>query len=50
MAAKLKGIPWTVKIPLKGAMIVGFDTYHEKEGDNRAASVGALVIFFNIIV
>ena len=32
-----------VKIPVKGTMVVGFDTYHDKEGDNRRASVGALV-------
>ncbi len=43
MATKLKAIPWVVNIPMKHAMIVGFDTYHEKEGDMRGASVGALV-------
>jgi hypothetical protein len=43
MAAKLKGIPWTVKNPVKNLMVVGFDTYHDKEGDRRGSSVGALV-------
>jgi len=43
MATKFKATPWTVQIPIKEAMVVGFDTYHEKEGDTRGASIGALV-------
>lgn len=45
IATKLGAVPWTVTIPLKKGttMVVGFDTYHEKVGDYRGESVGALV-------
>lgn len=45
MAAKLGGEPWAVKIPIKNAMVVGYDTYHDKS--KKGASVGALVASLN---
>jgi aubergine-like protein len=42
--AKLGGQPWTVMIPLKKLMVVGFDVYHC--GKRRGASVGAMVATF----
>lgn len=41
MAVKMGAKPWKVKVPLKGFMVAGFDTYHLKEGDTRATSYGA---------
>ncbi|CAL8115744.1 unnamed protein product [Orchesella dallaii] len=41
MNAKLGGEPWTVAIPLKNLMIVGFDVYHC--GKRKGSSVGAMV-------
>jgi len=41
VSCKLGGAPWAVKIPLKKAMVIGYDTYHDTV--NRAKSVGALV-------
>jgi len=41
MNCKLGGEPWTVKIPLKDTMVIGFDTYHDSI--NKGTSVGALV-------
>ncbi|CAL8081471.1 unnamed protein product [Orchesella dallaii] len=39
--AKLGGVPWGVKIPVKRLMILGFDVYHCSERKNQSA--GALV-------
>ena len=41
MTTKLGGAPWSVKIPMKNTMIVGFDTYHDP--GNGGKSVGAIV-------
>jgi len=41
MTTKLGGAPWSVKIPMKKTMIVGFDTYHD--AGNGGKSVGAIV-------
>ncbi|ODM91966.1 Protein aubergine [Orchesella cincta] len=41
MNAKLGGEPWTVLIPLKKLMVVGFDVYHC--GKRKGSSVGAMV-------
>ena len=41
MACKLGAEPWTLEIPFKGAMVVGYDTYHDSA--RRGESVGALV-------
>ena len=46
MIAKLGGMPWVVKIPIKsGLMVVGFDTYHDTA--NKGKSFGALVATYN---
>ena len=45
MATKLGGEPWAVEIPFKGAMVVGYDTYHDSA--RRGESVGALVASVN---
>jgi len=45
MNCKLGGEPWNVPIPLKGTMIVGFDTYHDSE--RKGTSVGAVVSSLN---
>ena len=42
---KLGGVPWEVKIPMSGAMIVGYDTYHESQ--HKGASAGAWVASMN---
>jgi len=42
---KLGGVPWEVKIPMKGFMVVGYDTYHESQKKN--ASAGAWVASTN---
>jgi aubergine-like protein len=41
MNAKLGGIPWMVKFPVKGLMTVGFDVSHHPRDKSR--SIGALV-------
>ncbi|PSN42981.1 hypothetical protein C0J52_13213 [Blattella germanica] len=38
---KIGGAPWTVEIPMKGLMVVGFDVYHDSL--QRGLSIGALV-------
>jgi aubergine len=38
---KLGGIPWMIKLPIKGLMTVGFDVSHHPR--DRARSIGALV-------
>ncbi|KAJ9581672.1 hypothetical protein L9F63_023148 [Diploptera punctata] len=38
---KTGGAPWTVEIPMKGLMVVGFDVYHDSL--QRNLSIGALV-------
>ena len=45
MIAKLGGEPWSVKIPLKDTMVIGYDTYHDTLSKGR--SVGALVASMN---
>merc|ERR1740128_890233 len=45
MNCKLGGQLWAVKIPLKNAMVVGFDVYHDTLQKNK--SVGALVASLN---
>ena len=42
---KLGGVPWEVRIPMKGTMIVGYDTYHESQ--HKGASAGAWVASMN---
>lgn len=42
MNAKLGGEPWSIKIPLKKLMVVGFDVYHGAKG-SKGGSVGAMV-------
>jgi len=42
MNAKLGGEPWTIKIPLKNTMVVGYDVYHGAKG-NKSGSIGAMV-------
>lgn len=38
---KLGGAPWTVELPLKGLMVVGFDVCHDTT--NKSKSFGAMV-------
>lgn len=45
MNCKLGGQLWTVKIPIKGVMVIGFDTYHDSQ--RKGQSVGALVASYN---
>ncbi|KAF0309225.1 Piwi-like protein Siwi [Amphibalanus amphitrite] len=45
MNCKLGGVPWEVKIPMSGSMIVGYDTYHESQ--HKGASAGAWVASMN---
>lgn len=45
MQAKLGGEPWYVKIPLKKAMVVGYDVYHDS--DKKGTSVGAMICSIN---
>merc|ERR1712029_918333 len=42
---KLGGEPWSVKIPLKNTMVIGYDTYHDTM--HKSKSVGALVASLN---
>ncbi len=47
MLTKNGSIPWVVNIPFKNdTMVIGYDVYHEKEGDMRQPSFGALVRHF----
>jgi aubergine len=41
MIAKMGGLPWMIKLPVKGLMTVGFDVSHHPRDKSR--SVGALV-------
>ncbi len=41
MAAKLGAEPWTVPVPLKDLMVVGYDTFHDAA--NKKKSVGGFV-------
>lgn len=45
MATKIGGEPWKVEIPLKQAMIIGYDTYHDKIAEKK--SVGGFVASIN---
>jgi len=45
MSCKIGGEPWAVEIPIKGAMVVGYDTYHDSA--RKGESVGALVASLN---
>merc|ERR1712059_131182 len=45
MACKMGAEPWTVEIPFKNSMVVGYDTYHDSA--RRGESVGALVASLN---
>jgi len=45
MNCKLGGEPWSVKIPMSGTMIIGYDTYHDTLHKGR--SVGAVVASMN---
>jgi aubergine-like protein len=41
MAAKLGGVPWSVNVPPKTLMVIGYDTYHDST--QKGLSVGAFV-------
>ena len=45
MACKIGAEPWALEIPVKGTMVVGYDTYHDST--RRGESVGALVASIN---
>ncbi|KAF4530652.1 hypothetical protein B566_EDAN004891 [Ephemera danica] len=45
MNCKLGGAPWTVEIPVKGIMVVGFDVSHDTM--NKSQSYGAMVASLN---
>jgi len=45
MNCKLGGEPWSVKIPLKNTMVIGYDTYHDSL--HKGQSVGAVVATVN---
>jgi len=45
MICKLGGEPWAVDIPMKGTMVIGYDTYHDSAQKGRSA--GALVASLN---
>jgi aubergine-like protein len=45
MNCKLGGQLWAVKIPLNGAMMVGYDAYHDSK--QKGKSVGALIASLN---
>lgn len=45
LAAKVGGEPWHINLPLKGAMICGYDTYHDTA--NRGRSFGAFLASMN---
>jgi hypothetical protein len=42
MNAKLGGEPWTIPVPLKNLMVVGFDVYRGARG-TKGGSIGAMV-------
>src|SRR5687768_2054923 len=42
MNAKMGGEPWSIKLPLKNTMFVGFGVYHGAKG-SKGGSVGAMV-------
>nr|QKI80092.1 Piwi2 [Eriocheir sinensis] len=42
---KLGGEPWSVNIPIKNTMVVGYDAYHEK--GSRSGAYGAVVSSLN---
>jgi aubergine-like protein len=42
---KVGGAPWTVEVPIKGAMVVGFDVSHDTM--NKSQSYGAMVASLN---
>lgn len=46
MNCKLGGIPWMIKLPVKGLMTVGFDVSHHPR--DRSRSVGALCATFDL--
>lgn len=39
--SKLGAVPWSIKMPLKGLMVVGFDVCHDTK--NKSVSYGAMV-------
>jgi len=45
MAAKLGAEPWGVNMPLKDAMVIGYDSYHDS--NQRGLAVGAVVATTN---
>ena len=45
MNCKLGGEPWSLQMPLKDTMIIGFDTYHNTA--KKGSSVGAVVSSLN---
>ncbi|XP_042859394.1 piwi-like protein 1, partial [Penaeus japonicus] len=45
MNCKLGGEPWNVAIPIKNAMVIGYDAYHDKA--TRGASYGAVISSIN---
>ena len=47
MNCKMGGIPWSIKIPLTGLMVVGFDTY--KDSSKRGRSFGKFWLLFDSI-
>src|SRR5207302_6144047 len=46
MNAKLGGEPWSIKLPLKNTMFVGFDVYSGAKG-SKSGSIGAMVATFS---
>src|ERR1700754_1586589 len=47
MNAKLGGEPWTVKLPMKDTMFIGFDVYKGAIGNTKKGSIGAMVATFS---
>nr|WOZ50368.1 piwi [Sogatella furcifera] len=45
MACKIGGMPWTVEIPIKNTMVVGYDVCHDAK--QKTKSYGALVASLN---
>ncbi|KAG4068811.1 hypothetical protein HA402_002502 [Bradysia odoriphaga] len=45
---KLGGLPWMVKIPLKGLMTIGFNVFHNTK-DKRKKSCGAIVATWDMM-
>ena len=46
MTAKLGGIPWMIKLPVKGLMTVGFDV--SLHASDKSRSIGALVVTMDL--